>query len=129
VAAILSFLPAPPAGADWCARHVVCVKRVASKHCSNRRPVECIRYAALRYHQSFSRMRGVAWRESRFNPGAWNSIAVGARGEHASGLMQFLPSTFASTPFRRHSLWYARWSALAAGWMWAHGRAGEWSTY
>jgi len=45
----------------------------------------------------------------------------------ASGLFQFLPSTWASTPFADFSVWSPYANALAAGWMQAHGRGGEWA--
>jgi len=48
------------------------------------------------------------------------------RQSHASGLFQFLPATFASTPFGRFSIWSPYANALAAGWMNANGRGGEW---
>ena len=44
----------------------------------------------------------------------------------ASGLFQFLPSTWASTPFGRYSVFDPYANALAAGWMHARGRGGEW---
>jgi len=44
----------------------------------------------------------------------------------ASGLYQFMPSTFRSTPFGSFSIWSPYASALAAGWMQSHGRGGEW---
>jgi hypothetical protein len=55
----------------------------------------------------------------------YSASAKNASG--ASGLFQFLPSTFASTPYGRLSLWSPYANALAAGWMNAHGRGGEWS--
>lgn len=55
-----------------------------------------------------------------YNPRAYNSST-------ASGLFQFLPSTWASTPYAGFSIWSPYASALAAGWMHAHGRGGEWS--
>jgi hypothetical protein len=49
------------------------------------------------------------------------------RSSSASGLYQFLyPSTWNSTPFARFSVWDPYVSAMAAGWMWANGRRGEW---
>ena len=66
---------------------------------------------------------GELWRkarcESRYFPGARNASG-------AAGLFQFLPSTFASTPFGRFSIYSPYASALAAGWMHASGRGGEW---
>ena len=56
--------------------------------------------------------------ESTLNPFARNPSG-------ASGLLQFLPSTWATTPFARFSLFSPYASALAGGWMLAHGRD-EW---
>ena len=44
----------------------------------------------------------------------------------ASGLFQFLPSTWRSTPFGRYSVFDPYANALAAGWMHTRGRGGEW---
>jgi len=66
------------------------------------------------------------WRKARcetggtFSPRAYNPSG-------ASGLFQFLPSTFASTPYGHFSIWSPYANALAAGWMHVHGRGGEWS--
>jgi hypothetical protein len=57
--------------------------------------------------------------ESHLWPGAHNASG-------ASGLFQFLPGTFASTPYARFSIWSPYANAMAAGWMHAHGRGGEW---
>jgi hypothetical protein len=48
------------------------------------------------------------------------------RSSEASGLFQFLPSTWATTPFARFSIFSPYANALAAGWMHAQGRGGEW---
>ena len=45
----------------------------------------------------------------------------------SSGLYQFLPSTWASTPYAGFRVDSPYANALAAGWMHAHGRGGEWS--
>lgn len=58
--------------------------------------------------------------ESRLDPTARNASG-------ASGLFQFLPSTFDSTPFRSLSIFSPYANSLAAGWMIEHGRGGEWS--
>jgi hypothetical protein len=66
------------------------------------------------------------WRKARcetggtFSPRAYN----GSSG--ASGLFQFLPSTWRSTPYGVFSVWSPYANALAAGWMHAAGRGGEW---
>lgn len=44
----------------------------------------------------------------------------------ASGLFQFIPSTFRSTPFGGFSIWSPYANAMAAGWMHATGRGSEW---
>lgn len=44
----------------------------------------------------------------------------------ASGLYQFLTSTFASTPYGHLSIWSPYAQSLAAGWMHEHGRGCEW---
>jgi hypothetical protein len=56
-----------------------------------------------------------------YNPHAYN------HGSHASGLFQFEPATWQSTPFGRFNIWSPYPNALAAGWMNSHGRGGEWA--
>jgi hypothetical protein len=59
--------------------------------------------------------------ESQLNPNARN-------GSEASGLLQFLPSTWRSTPFARFNVFSPYANALAAGWMIGPaGRGGEWA--
>ena len=55
-----------------------------------------------------------------FDPNAHNSSG-------ASGLFQFMPSTWASTPYAAFSIWSPYANALAAGWMHAQGRGDEWT--
>jgi hypothetical protein len=69
---------------------------------------------------SCATLRRRAWCESRDDPSAQNASG-------ASGLFQFLPSTWRSTPYAGASIFSPYASALAAGWMQAHGRGGEWS--
>lgn len=57
--------------------------------------------------------------ESHLYPRAHNASG-------ASGLFQFLPSTFRSTPYASLSIWSPYSNALAAGWMHSRGRGGEW---
>jgi hypothetical protein len=80
---------------------------------------EAINLAAAAYRVD----AGTLWRkarcESHLNPLARNA-------SEAAGLFQFIPSTFASTPFARFSIWSAYANALAAGWMHSVGRGGEW---
>lgn len=88
---------------------------------------EAIAYASTAYGVSYSTLYRKASCETggTFDPYARNRTAIGP--EHASGLFQFLPSTFRSTPYARYSIWDPYANALAAGWMHAHGRGGEWA--
>jgi len=83
--------------------------------------VEAINLAAATYGDGSTLWR-VAGCETggTFNPRAYNSSG-------ASGLFQFMPSTFASTPYAAFSIWSPYASAMAAGFMFAHGRGGEWA--
>jgi hypothetical protein len=45
----------------------------------------------------------------------------------ATGLYQFLPSTWQTTPYSRFPMTSPYASALAAGWMHSVGRGGEWA--
>ena len=103
-------------------RHVAKVKRA---NCFGR-GVKCwIEKAAKRYGQPLGDALRVADCESDFRPGLVNSTPVGS--EHASGLFQFLPSTWATTPYARRNIFSAKWNSLAAMWMWSVGRRGEWA--
>ncbi len=65
------------------------------------------------------------WRRARCE----SHLYAGAKNESgATGLFQFLPSTFRSTPYRGFSILSPYANALAAGWMMgpAH-RDGEWA--
>jgi soluble lytic murein transglycosylase-like protein len=44
----------------------------------------------------------------------------------ASGLFQFLPGTWASTPFAAQNIFDPVANANAAAWMWSVGRRNEW---
>jgi soluble lytic murein transglycosylase-like protein len=81
---------------------------------------EALRLASTAYDVPLSTLRRKAWCESRYNPRAQNPSG-------ASGLLQFLPSTFNSTPFARESIWSPYANALAAGWMHRVGRGNEWT--
>lgn len=115
-AALVLGLPAP---AQAGCRSRACEERVAAKQCSQSRVVPCIRRAALRYRVSYQMLLRKARCESNLNPYARNPSG-------SSGLFQFLPSTWATTPYARRSIWSAKWNALAAGWMHHVGRGGEW---
>ena len=67
----------------------------------------------------------LAWHESRGFAGAYN------RSSGASGLLQFLPSTFRTTPQGRAglSVFDPAAARAAARWMIGQGRLREWSTW
>lgn len=82
--------------------------------------VSIIYAAADRYGQSREDMLRVATCESNLDPSAVNPSSG------ASGLFQFMPSTWASTPYADDDIFDAWASANAAGWMWSVGRRNEW---
>lgn len=103
--------------------------RVAKKHCSQARPALCLRYAALRYRVSFQLIRRIAWCESGLNPYAYNGAPNNrqpVQTSKSSGLMQFMPPTFAGTPYHGHSIWSARYNALAGAWLLSRAGTGPW---
>jgi hypothetical protein len=66
------------------------------------------------------------WRKASCETGGTFS-ATSHNPSGASGLFQFLRSTWDSTPFARFSIWSPYANALAAGWMHYTGRGGEWT--
>ena len=62
----------------------------------------------------------VAWCESRYHPNSVNSSSG------ASGLFQFLPSTWAFTPYAKYSPFDPKWNALAAAWLYSRDGPSQW---
>ena len=62
----------------------------------------------------------VAWCESRYHPNSVNSSSG------ASGLFQFLPSTWAFTPYAAKSPFDPRYNALAAAWLYQRDGPSQW---
>ena len=62
----------------------------------------------------------VAWCESRYHPNSVNSSSG------ASGLFQFLPSTWAFTPYASYSPFDPKYNALAAAWLYARDGPSQW---
>jgi transglycosylase-like protein with SLT domain len=62
----------------------------------------------------------VAWCESRYHPNSVNSDSG------ASGLFQFLPSTWSGTPYAHQSPFDPRANAFAAAWLYSHYGPGRW---
>ena len=81
---------------------------------------DIITAAAKRYGQSPAAMISVARCESGLNPRAVN------RSSNASGLFQFLPSTWRTTPYAGQNIFDPVANANAAAWMWSVGRQNEW---
>lgn len=77
--------------------------------------------AADKYGQPREDMLRVAQCESVLDPNAVNPVSG------ASGLFQFLPSTWAQTPYANQSIFDPTANANAAAWMWSVGRRNEWT--
>jgi hypothetical protein len=83
--------------------------------------VEAINLAAATYGYG-----STLWRKALCETGGTLSPTAVNRRSLASGLFQFIPTTWSSTPYARFSPTSAYANALAAGWMHANGRGGEW---
>jgi soluble lytic murein transglycosylase-like protein len=91
------------------------------RHRCNHSVAACIVRAAHLHRVSEWLLLRRASCESGLNPSARNPSG-------ASGLFQFLPSTYATTPYaRRGSVWSPKWNSLAAAWMVRVGRGNEWT--
>jgi len=90
------------------------------RHRCNHSVLACIDRAAHLHRVNRWMLRRRAWCESTMNPLASNGTHI--------GLFQFLPSTYATTPYAgRGSIWSAKWNSLAAAWMQRVGRGNEWT--
>ena len=87
---------------------------------SDEQIVGIIHEAADNYGQSREDMVRVARCESSLNP-----RAVGGGGAY-HGLFQFVPSTFANTPYGEYDIYDPWANANAAGWMWSQGQKSAW---
>jgi uncharacterized protein YgiM (DUF1202 family) len=94
-----------------------------SGNSSQQEMIDIIYAAADKWGQPRADMLRVARCESNLDPRAVNSSSG------ASGLFQFMPGTFATTPNgkRGESIFNATSSADAAGWMWANGMRNHWA--
>lgn len=82
--------------------------------------IQIIYAAADMYGQPREDMLRVARCESNLDPNAVNPSS------NASGLFQFLPSTWETTPYADQDIFDPVANAEAAAWMWSEGRRGEW---
>jgi len=83
--------------------------------------IQMIYEAADRYGQSRRDMLRVARCESGLNPNAVDPAGL------YHGLFQFVPGTFAGTPYAGYDIYDPWANAHAAAWMWSEGRKGEWT--
>src|SRR3954449_186936 len=122
-------MPAPAQAAHYRGR---CADRLCTRYVAHtpscwrfhhhRNVAQCfIARAAARYGQAPSAAYYIAWRESRYH---WR-VTNGSSG--AAGLYQFMPTTWAHSPYRHRSPYNPRWAALAAMWFWAHGGKFHWN--
>lgn len=87
---------------------------------SEQEVIAVIQEAAAAYGQNPDDMLRVAQCESNLNP-----RAVDPSGAY-HGLFQFVPSTFAGTPYGGQDIYDPWANAHAAAWMWSEGRKAEW---
>jgi hypothetical protein len=94
----------------------------------------CLWHAAKDHHVSYGLLRAIAWCESGLNPFAFYGHPLNDRPEPSvfdtntsAGLLGFKPSTYGITPYRHRSIWRARWSARAGGWLLAHQGTTPWA--
>jgi uncharacterized protein YraI len=83
--------------------------------------IQIIYAAADEFGQPREDMLRVARCESVLDPYAVNASS------NASGLFQFLPSTWATTPYADQDIFDPVANAEAAAWMWDNGRRNEWT--
>ncbi len=88
---------------------------------SEQQVIDIIYEAADNYGQSRDAMLRVARCESGLNPNA-----VGGGGAY-HGLFQFVPSTFATTPYGQYDIYDPWANANAASWMWSEGGKSAWA--
>jgi hypothetical protein len=87
---------------------------------SEQQIIDIIYEAAGNYGQSGEDMLRVARCESGLNPSA-----VGGGGAY-HGLFQFVPGTFAGTPYGQYDIYDPWANANAAAWMWSEGKKSNW---
>ena len=88
---------------------------------------EALDIASIVYGVPRREIEAVAFCESRLDPRARNRTPI-YNGEHATGLMQTIPSTFARSPYRHLSIYSAYSNALAGAYIWSLSRSWrEWA--
>lgn len=123
--------PAPPVERTLQGKTIAQWHRVAARYLSRVRSLR----RAIRFDPETSTAIAVGcityrvscatlWRKAQCESGGWRWARNPS--SDASGLFQFLGSTWRSTPYGRLSVFDPYANALAAGWMHANGRGGEW---
>jgi soluble lytic murein transglycosylase-like protein len=111
-----------PCANRLCTKYVANTKSCYERYNGRAKTARCfIRRAARHFGQPLSQAYYIAHRESRYNWRVTNSSSG------AAGLYQFMPRTWQSTPYRKHSPYNPRWASLAAMWMWKHGGQSHWN--
>lgn len=87
--------------------------------------------AATLYHQPPAEMELVAWRESRDEASAVNGSCLGLFQIQHPGIWDKITINGRTlrNPYAAKNPYSAKWNALSAGWLWAHGLQDNWSTY
>lgn len=83
---------------------------------------EALDIASIVYGTPRGEIERVAFCESRLNPRARNRTPIW-NGEHATGLLQTIPSTFRRSPFRGLDIYSPYANALAGAYIWSLSRS------
>lgn len=104
--------------------------------CARGQVPACILRASMHWKVNYSLLMRKAHCESGLDPLAYfpgqhadneAEKAFAINNDRSSGLFEFKPGTWRSTPYGGRSIWSAKWNSLGAGWMHHVGRGGEWA--
>lgn len=88
-----------------------------------------LQLAGIAYGQSWTHMRACWLSEGYRNAERFQARITRSNneGSGATGPAQFMPGTFAGTPYGHLDIHNVLVQAMATGWMWSRGRRGEWA--
>lgn len=88
-----------------------------------------LQVAGIAYGQSWTHMRACWLSEGYRNAERFQARITRSNneGSGATGPAQFMPGTFAGTPYGHLDIHNVLVQAMATGWMWSRGRRGEWA--
>jgi len=88
-----------------------------------------LQIAGIVYGQSWTAMRSCWLSEGYRNGERYQRriVRYNRAGSGAAGPAQFMPGTWAGTPFGRFDIHNVFAQAMATGWMWQRDRRGEWA--